>query len=60
VGEVSRAKAKEKVRQNTEKQRRFRESMKVDGAKQVLLWDYPLPPDYWYIPFPPTITLTIL
>ncbi|GHU60834.1 hypothetical protein FACS189445_1330 [Spirochaetia bacterium] len=43
AGELRRKKEADKRRANAEKQRRFRESMKAGGAKQVLLWDTPLP-----------------
>jgi acyl carrier protein phosphodiesterase len=37
--------SKDALRANAEKQKRFRESRKAAGAKQVLLWDFPLPAD---------------
>ena len=45
AGEAIRRKDKEKRAQNSEKQKRFREGMKAQGFKQVLLWDLPCPAD---------------
>jgi hypothetical protein len=45
AGEARREKEKKARRANAEKQRRFRENMKADGFRQVLLWDFPCPAD---------------
>ena len=38
-------KEKRRREQNNEKQKRFREGMKAEGYKQVLLWSLPCPDD---------------
>jgi hypothetical protein len=45
AGEARRGKERQARRANAEKQRRFRESMKAGGFRQVLLWDFPCPAD---------------
>jgi hypothetical protein len=45
AGEARREKERQARRANAEKQKRFRESMKADGFRQVLLWDFPCPAD---------------
>jgi hypothetical protein len=45
AGEARREKEKKARRANADKQRRFRENMKADGFRQVLLWDFPCPAD---------------
>jgi hypothetical protein len=45
AGEVRREKEKKARQANAEKQKRFRENMKADGFRQVLLWDFPCPAD---------------
>ena len=45
AGEARREKEKQARQKNAEKQRHFRESMKDEGYKQVLLWTLPSPPD---------------
>jgi hypothetical protein len=45
AGEAGREKERKARRDNAEKQRRFRESMKALGFKQVLLWTLPCPAD---------------
>jgi len=45
AGEARRLKEKKARRQNADKQRRFRESMKSQGYKAVMLWDFPVPSD---------------
>lgn len=44
-GEARREREKRERARNNEKQKRFRESMKAEGYKQVLLWDVPCPVD---------------
>jgi hypothetical protein len=39
-----RARERDQRQANADKQRRFRESMKAQGMKQILLWDYPPEP----------------
>jgi hypothetical protein len=45
AGEARREKEKTARRTNADKQKRFRESMKAEGFKQVLLWALPCPAD---------------
>jgi hypothetical protein len=45
AGEARKEKEKKARRANAEKQRRFRENMKADGFRQVLLWDFPCSTD---------------
>jgi hypothetical protein len=45
AGETRREKERQARRANAEKQKRFRENMKADGFRQVLLWDFPCPAD---------------
>ena len=45
AGEARREKEKQARQKNAEKQKRFRESMKAQGYKEVLLWTLPSPPD---------------
>jgi hypothetical protein len=45
VGEARREKEKAARQANAEKQKRFREGMKAEGFKQVLLWALPCPTD---------------
>jgi hypothetical protein len=45
VGEARREKEKAARQANAEKQKRFREGMKAEGFKQVLLWALPCPAD---------------
>jgi hypothetical protein len=45
AGEARREKERQARRANAEKQKRFRENMKADGFRQVLLWDFPCPAD---------------
>lgn len=45
AGEAQRERAIMGKEKNNEKQKRFRESMKVQGFKQVLLWAFPCPAD---------------
>jgi hypothetical protein len=44
-GEARREKERRVRQANAEKQKRFREHMKTDGFRQVLLWDFPCPAD---------------
>ena len=43
--ETRREKERQARRANAEKQKRFRENMKADGFRQVLLWDFPCSAD---------------
>jgi hypothetical protein len=45
AGEARREKERKARRDNAEKQRRYREGMKAQGFKQVLLWALPCPAD---------------
>jgi hypothetical protein len=45
AGEAGREKERQARRANAEKQKRFRENMKAEGFRQVLLWDFPCPAD---------------
>jgi hypothetical protein len=45
AGEARREKERQARQANAEKQKRFRENMKADGFRQVLLWDFPCPAD---------------
>jgi hypothetical protein len=45
AGAARREKEKKARQDNAEKQRRFREGMKAEGFKQVLLWALPCPAD---------------
>jgi hypothetical protein len=45
AGEARREKEKKARRANAEKQRRWRETMKTEGLRQVQLWDFPCPAD---------------
>jgi hypothetical protein len=45
AGEAGREKERRARQANAEKQKRFRENMKADGFRQVLLWDFPCPAD---------------
>jgi hypothetical protein len=45
AGEARWEKERQARRENAEKQKRFRENMKTDGFRQVLLWDFPCPAD---------------
>ena len=45
AGEARREKEKQARQKNAEKQKRFREGMKDEGYKQVLLWAFPSPSD---------------
>jgi hypothetical protein len=45
AGEAKREREKAARETNAEKQQRHRDRMKEDGAKQALLWYYPLPPE---------------
>ena len=41
AGEAGRERERRARQANAEKQKRFRENMKADGFRQVLLWDFP-------------------
>jgi hypothetical protein len=45
AGEAGREKERRARQANAEKQKWFRENMKADGFRQVLLWDFPCPAD---------------